>query len=384
MRVIFLTHNYPRHPGDLPGGFLHPLARQLRAAGADVRVVAPSDAGQAGRAVMDAIPVRRVRYAPMAWENLAYTGRMARALQDPRSLLALGGMVAALRRGARAEAAEARVPVVVHAHWWFPAGLAAPPELPLVITLHGTDGRLLDRSQLARHLGKRVLARAGVVTAVSRPLADIVERTTSTTIEPGDVQALPFDASGLTASTGGGGLVAVARLTTQKRLHLLIEAVALLARQGRALALTVIGGGEELTRLQALATELGIADRTRFTGQLLPAQVAAELGAADLFVLPARAEGYGLAAAEALIAGVPLVVCHDGGGLLEIAGSGSHSRVAEPSGAAIAAAIAGILDDPAARPAAAEAGAHLRARLDPASAARQALEWYRRAVERGR
>jgi len=29
VRVVFLTHNYPRHPGDIAGAFLHPLATAL-------------------------------------------------------------------------------------------------------------------------------------------------------------------------------------------------------------------------------------------------------------------------------------------------------------------------------------------------------------------
>jgi hypothetical protein len=68
VRVIFLTHNYPRHPGDLPGGFLHPLALALQSAGVDISVVAPADLGRAGRERLDGIPVRRVRCAPAAWE----------------------------------------------------------------------------------------------------------------------------------------------------------------------------------------------------------------------------------------------------------------------------------------------------------------------------
>ena len=48
MRVLFLTHNYPRHAGDVAGGFLHPLAVALRQRGVDLQVIAPSDRGQDG------------------------------------------------------------------------------------------------------------------------------------------------------------------------------------------------------------------------------------------------------------------------------------------------------------------------------------------------
>ena len=63
MRVVFVTHNYPRHAGDVPGAFLHPLATALLARGHDVRVVAPADRGRDARQPLDGVPVRRVHYA---------------------------------------------------------------------------------------------------------------------------------------------------------------------------------------------------------------------------------------------------------------------------------------------------------------------------------
>lgn len=380
MRVIFLTHNYPRHPGDLPGGFLHPLALALRDAGVDVTVVAPSDLGRAGRELLDGIPVRRVRYAPAAWEWLGYSGRLATATRDPRGALALAGLLRALRRGARAEAARGIGRTVIHAHWWFPAGLAAPPELPLVVTLHGTDGRLLTGGSLGRMLGRRVLRRAAVVTTVSRTLAQTVEAATGVTVAPSSIQGLPLEVSRFRPTTGGGGVVAVARLTAQKRLHLLIEAVAVLARDGREVPLTIAGDGPEAGRLEALITELGLARLARLAGPLSPDAVATLLAEADCFVLPAEAEGYGMAAAEALASGVPLVVCTDGGGLVELAGAGAGSRVVAPDPGALAGAIMALLDDPAARPAAAAAGHQLRQSLSPEAAAGRAIAWYQQAI----
>ena len=46
MRVVFLTHNYPRWAGDVSGAFLATLAGGLARRGVDVRVIAPSDEGR--------------------------------------------------------------------------------------------------------------------------------------------------------------------------------------------------------------------------------------------------------------------------------------------------------------------------------------------------
>ncbi len=377
MRVIFLTHNYPRSPGDLPGGFLHPLALALRADGVDVRVVAPSDGGHGEETVLDGVPVHRVRYAPAAWETLAYTGRLAEATRSLQGLVALCGLWRALRGGARAMAAASREPVVVHAHWWFPAGLAAPPELPMVLTLHGSDARLLEGGVIAPRLGRRVLQRAAVVTTVSTDLARRVTRETGRDIPPDQVQAMPMDTSRFRRSTGGGGIVAVTRLTAQKRLHLLIEAV---ARLKHAPPVTILGDGPTRPQLEELVARLGLAKQIGFVGTATQEQVAEQLATADLFVLPAAQEGYGLSAAEAVMSGVPIIVCNDGGGLLDLLSRPGAGRAVPARPDAIAAAITALLADPGARDAAWQAGLDLRAHLDPVAAALRAQEWYRTAL----
>lgn len=379
MRVIFLTHNYPRSPGDLPGGFLHPLALALRADGVDVRIVAPADGGQGGETVLEGVPVHRVRYAPAGWETLAYSGNLANAIRRPQGLLALFGLWRALRRGARAQAAASTAPVVVHAHWWFPAGLAAPPELPMVLTLHGTDARLLEQGAIAPWLGRQVLRRAAVISTVSVDMARRVSRVTGREIPPEQVQAMPMDASRFRRSTGGGGIVAVARLTAQKRLHLLVEAV---ARLGQAPPVTILGDGPTRQSLEELVARLGLAEQVRFAGTASPEQVAAQLATADLFVLPAEEEGYGLSAAEAVLSGVPIIVCTDGGGLLDLAARPGAGRAVAAEPGAIAAAITALLAEPGARDSAWAAGQVIRAHLDPGAAAHRAQDWYRTALAR--
>lgn len=380
MRVIFLTHNYPRYPGDLPGGFLHTLATAIRATGVDLRVVAPADRGRGGREELEGIPVRRVRYAPAAWETLAYAGQFARSVAGPRGVMALAGLWRALARGARAEALGAPGQSVVHAHWWFPAGAAAPRELPRVVTLHGTDGRLLQGSGLARWLGKRVLARAEVVTTVSGPLAGIVKAATGRVVPPEAIQPLPARLEGFRRSGGGGGVVSVSRFTPQKRLGLLVEAMAHLRDAGREIPLTLAGDGEDRERVEQLVAERGLGSLVRFSGTLPPSGVADLLGTADLFVVPARAEGYGLAAAEALISGVPVVACRDGGGLVDVVPDSGGGRLVEPDPAHLATAMTELLTDPSAPAAAWRSGQLLRERLAPAEAAARAVRWYEQAL----
>ncbi|HEV8600114.1 MAG TPA: glycosyltransferase family 4 protein [Gemmatimonadales bacterium] len=389
MVVVFVTHNYPRHAGDLAGAFLHPLALALSGRGHDVRVVAPADRGNGGREPLDGIPVRRVRYSAAGRETLAYEGRMQEAVRTPGGLLALLRLINALRRGALAEVAEAATdrptarppvrPAVVHAHWWFPAGLALPSGVPSLVTLHGTDARLLTQSAAARWLGRRVLRRTSVVTAVSPELAAVAEGVSGRGDVASHVQAMPVDSTVGAASGGGGGIFVVGRLSRQKRTELAIRAAAELAQQGTPLPLTVIGDGVERGALERLAATLPSPASVRFAGALPAAEVARRLGEADVLLFPAQQEGLGLAAIEALIAGVPVVACSDGGGVVSALRRHGGGIITEPTPAALAGAM---LDarSPERRAEARHAGERWRAELAPDRVAEVFEGWYREAL----
>jgi glycosyltransferase involved in cell wall biosynthesis len=98
-------------------------------------------------------------------------------------------------------------------------------------------------------------------------------------------------------------------------------------------------------------------------------------------LFPAGGEGFGLAAAEAFMCGVPVVACLDGGGLLDVVPSAGAGRLAAPTPDALAAAALELLRDPSARALALEAGSEWRRRLDPATAAEACERWYREALD---
>ena len=76
MKVLFLTHSFPRFATDPVGSFVLRLAVALRPLWVEVEVVAPAAAGLAAREEYEGIPVSRFRYAPRSLETLAYAGTM--------------------------------------------------------------------------------------------------------------------------------------------------------------------------------------------------------------------------------------------------------------------------------------------------------------------
>jgi glycosyltransferase involved in cell wall biosynthesis len=104
-------------------------------------------------------------------------------------------------------------------------------------------------------------------------------------------------------------LATVAYLIEAKGIDVAIRALALLPEK---VCLWVVGDGEESGRLQALARELGVADRVRMLG--LQSFVQPFLQAADACVCPSRwAEAAGLVNLEAQAAGVPMLASDIGG-----------------------------------------------------------------------
>ncbi len=99
-------------------------------------------------------------------------------------------------------------------------------------------------------------------------------------------------------------LLNVGRLTAQKNQDLLIRALADLPQSHLVLA----GSGLQEGAYRALAASLGVADRLHMLGALPAADIADLYLAADLFVFPSTWETFGLAAVEAAMVGMPMVV----------------------------------------------------------------------------
>src|SRR2546426_11857702 len=93
-----------------------------------------------------------------------------------------------------------------------------------VVTLHGMDVVLLERSAAARLLARRVLRGAAAVTAVSSDLADRAARATGLDRERIVVQPMPIAAAQFTRTSGGGGRgVTGGPLIPRQRRDLLLE-----------------------------------------------------------------------------------------------------------------------------------------------------------------
>jgi glycosyltransferase involved in cell wall biosynthesis len=135
----------------------------------------------------------------------------------------------------------------------------------------------------------------------------------------------------------------------QKGIDTLLRAVALLVAERPKLLLKVAGRGKDLERSRALAAELGIERHVSFLGPVSAAERERLFTGAQLLLMPSRFEGFGMVAAEAMAAGVPLIAT-TAGSLPEVISAPEGGVLVPPDDpAALASATARLLADEVAR-----------------------------------
>lgn len=155
----------------------------------------------------------------------------------------------------------------------------------------------------------------------------------------------------------------VGRLDAQKGIAELLDGFALAAGRAPGLRLVLAGDGPLRAFAEQRATRADLAGRVRRLGYVPdPAGV---LSAADVFLQPSRWEGFCLAAAEAMAAGLP-VVGSDVAGLNEVVANGETGLLVPPADpAALAGAVVRLAGDAALRAALGRAGLRrVRERFD--------------------
>ncbi len=138
-------------------------------------------------------------------------------------------------------------------------------------------------------------------------------------------------------------LLHVAGLNAVKDQATLLAAAAMLASDGLDYRLDIVGEDTLGGAIQALASRLGLDDRTNFHGFLVHAETRSWMDQADILVMSSRHEAGPLVTLEAAIAGVPTV----GTAVGHIADWSPHAATAVPVGdsRALADAIAGLAAD---------------------------------------
>ena len=144
----------------------------------------------------------------------------------------------------------------------------------------------------------------------------------------------------------GDYILVPSRLTTLKRLDLVVDALAQPAAAG--VRCVIVGDGDARASLASRIDARGLADRVTLAGHVAEATLLDHLARCRGVCVPAAHEDYGLVTVEAFASGKAVVTCSDSGGPAELVTHEVNGLVAAPSARSLATAIGRLMDDTAA------------------------------------
>lgn len=313
MRILFCNYEYPPLGGG--GGVVNAMLAEDLANRHQVTVLTSCGPNQAAEETINNVRIIRVP---------VYTRRQMAAANFP-SMAAY--IVNGMRYGIKLLEKERFD--IINTHFALPSGpvgnvLSNKFNIPNVLSVHGGD--LYDPSKFTsphRHFLLRMwvnslLHKADAVVGQSRNTNENVTHFYDASLQPALIPLginRPVFPETSRQELGFGEhekiLVTVGRQVSRKANDRLITVFSRLKQDHCKLVL--IGSGPQQEPLQALAKQLGVADKVVFAGFVSDEKKFALLANADLYVSTSQHEGFGLVFLEAMAAGLPLL-CYNHGG----------------------------------------------------------------------
>ena len=356
IKLLMVTHNYPRHEGDFAGIFISLLARRLGEHGITPVVLAPHAAGAKEFEEMDGVRVYRFRYAERDEdETLAYQGSMHKlVLGTAGGIFRFKHFLDCFRRATEDVIVHEQVDALA-GHWLVPSGMVLKTinkrrRLPVFMYSHGTDVRLAKRyfKLLYRYMSEfcRTLDRWTVVSNYLKNEIVSMDRRLENIIEvlpvPHDERVFYRDES---IPTDDNLVVAVTRFTHQKRVEYLVRAFARVVETKPDARLEIYGMGALQNDIEELIEKFGLGSSVTIHQPVSQQELRGIYNRAAMVVLNSYEEGFGLALSEAMLCGTA-VVGADSGGISDIIENEERGLLTRPDNAgALAEALLRFLSD---------------------------------------
>jgi glycosyltransferase involved in cell wall biosynthesis len=329
MHILLLNYEFP--PAGGGAGFAtYNIGRELVQMGIEVDVLTSRIEGETDGAILDGMRIYRVP----SWRKgihdcgllgaYSYAGfasiKRHRLLKDSRYDLE-------------------------HFFFSLPTGILSLSPMqrrkhPYIVSLRGSDvpgydpfnQKLEKMHQLLLPLTKRIWRNASAVIALSQGLKDIALRTApdqEIDVISNGIEVNHFYPSSTERKQDDTlKLITVSRLLERKGIHHILEAIA--KPNPLSVTLTIVGTGSYEGELRSKCTESGLDDRVNFTGFVRRDGLPELYRQHDVFVLPSQTESFGLAFAEAMSCGLPIIGTFVGG-IPELVRNGTDGILVNPA-----------------------------------------------------
>jgi len=405
MHIGVLTHNYPRFPGDFSGTFIEALCQEFARQQQHVTVWAPYDPAytitdwkvqRAEDAPKQhaALALRLYRYALADQAHrLGYMRTMQSDLALRRESYWLGPALLAAGIAKVVRDARQQRPDLLHAHWLLPNGFIGAVAsrllgIPLVISVPGSDAQVANANPFFRTLARFAMRQASLMTANSADLRDavatleppvlakfdlIIYGTDPTALRPEPTGVAELRAQWTPAAFGlqhGSAsfheqttpghpvtpsplhpftILCVGRMVYKKGFDTLLRALAEPALRAHPVVAVMIGEGDQKVEWQALAQQLGVAERVRWVGSVPKDKISVYYNACDVLVNPAvrkPVDGLNVCVLDAMSCGKPVVGSNVAGNPLAIVDGETGYLTPEGDPTALAQALATLAAAP--------------------------------------
>ncbi|WP_299976316.1 glycosyltransferase family 4 protein [uncultured Pseudoteredinibacter sp.] len=323
MKILLLTSTYPRWLGDTEPLFIHNLAKFLIPYG-EVHVLAPCEQGLPKSEVLEGVHIHRFQYLPAKWQQLCYDGGInAKLSKNKLNYLAIPFFIF-FQAYAVHRLIKSLNPDLIHAHWIIPQGfsmliykkLTGSSKLPWVLSSHGGDLYSFSKSifqRLKLNICNSANHIAVVSSAMKDDLCELGIKQNRISINPMGVDLSNTFVAGKPTSERPKELIFVGRLVEKKGVEYLLEALAILKKEGLSPQLTVIGDGPLKNQLISNVRSLDLENQVTFLGALKNDSIPKHLNQHKIAVIPSvkaengDQEGLGLTNIEALGCGCSVV-----------------------------------------------------------------------------
>jgi glycosyltransferase involved in cell wall biosynthesis len=227
---------------------------------------------------------------------------------------------------------------LIWAQWWIPGGLigylvSLLSQEPLMVTSHGTDIRILEKTGLPSRWAGLVFGRAKYVTTVSSFLKEKLNKSIKLAKDKVKVIPMPVIPETFTPTPLKAEAVklilCVARFTHQKGLDVFLKACKILKEKGIGFQAKIVGEGPLKNFLQQQILTLNLEDRVFLLDIMLQRELNLLYAESYLCVLSSLEEGFGLVLVEAQLCKRPVVGARSGG-ITDIISDGKSGLLVPP------------------------------------------------------